>query len=427
MTTAASVQSVPSRVQRALPGARYALGVLTFINLLNYLDRYIVSGVIPRIEETFGIDHAQAGALQTVFIVVYMLVAPLGGYLGDRYPRRWVLAVSIFIWSLATFGAGLATTYAVLLFSRAIVGVGEAGYGTVSPGLIADYFPFSERTRALSVFYVAIPVGAALGYVVGGWIGNTWTWHWAFFVGGVPGMLAAALALRMREPPRGATEEGGAAAAEKEKVPFGVGLKNLRHNAFYWVSVAGLTLMTFSIGGLAIFMPTFLETERGVPGAQAAIIFGAVTAVSGILGTLVGGVLGDRAEKKSVTGGLWLSGVGMLLAAPFMVWCAHTQSVPLIYVASFLAMFLVFLNNGPLNAAIVSSVPPLFRSFAVGLSVLIYHLLGDAISPPIIGWLGDKLSLAAAITLNAIPVALGGLVLVIGARLLHRPVTVPAT
>jgi MFS family permease len=381
------VPKAPSRVQAALPGARYALGVLTFINLLNYLDRYIVSGVIPRIEETFGIDHAQAGWLQTVFILVYMLVAPLGGYLGDRYPRRWVLSLSIFIWSFATFGAGLAGSFAVLLLSRAIVGVGEAGYGTVSPGLIADYFPFSERTRALSVFYVAIPVGAALGYVLGGWIGNTWTWHWAFFVGGIPGLLAAALALRMHEPPRGATEEGGAAAAEK--VPFLVGLKNLRHNAFYWVSVAGLTLMTFSIGGLAIFMPTFLETERGVPPTQAAIVFGAVTAVSGILGTLVGGVLGDRAEKKSVTGGLWLSGVGMLLAAPFMVWCAHTASVPLIYTAAFLAMFLVFLNNGPLNAAIVSAF---HRCSGLCGRAERAHLppAGDALSPPIIGWLGTS-------------------------------------
>jgi MFS family permease len=407
----------PAPVLARLPGAGYALGVLTFINLLNYLDRYIVSGVIPRIEETFGVDHAQAGWLQTVFILVYMLVAPLGGYLGDRYPRRWVLSLSIAIWSFATVGAGLAGSFAVLLLSRAIVGVGEAGYGTVSPGLIADYYPLNERTRALSVFYVAIPVGAALGYVLGGWIGNTWTWHWAFFVGGLPGLVAAMLALRMHEPPRGATEEGGAAAAQK--VPFLVGLKNLGHNAFYWVSVAGLTLMTFSIGGLAIFMPTFLELERGVAPTEAAIVFGAVTAVSGILGTLVGGVLGDRAERKSATGGLWLSGVGMLLAAPFMVWCAHTASVPLIYATAFAAMFLVFLNNGPLNAAIVSAVPPLFRSFAVGLSVLIYHLLGDALSPPIIGWLGDKLSLGTAITLNAIPVFLGGLVLVVGARVLH--------
>src|SRR5262249_14368424 len=153
--------------------------------------------------------------------------------------------------------------------------------------------------------------------------------------------------------------------------------------------------------------------------------FGAVAAIAGLLGTLGGGVLGARAEKKSITGGLWLSGVGMPLAAPFMVWTANAASVPIIFAAAFLAMFLVFLNNGPLNAAVVSSVPPHFRSFAVGLSVLCYHALGDAISPPIIGWLGDRLSLGTAIALNALPGFLGGLLLVVGARVLHRPVTVP--
>ena len=407
------------RVRSALPGAGYALGVLTFINLLNYLDRYLVAGVLPRIEESLHIDHAQAGTLQSVFIVVYMLVAPLGGYFGDRYPRRWVLAVSILVWSFATLGAGLAGTYLALLVTRAIVGVGEAGYGTVSPGLIADFYPFHQRTRALSVFYVAIPVGSALGYVVGGWIGNTWSWHAAFFVGGLPGLLAAFLALRMHEPARGATEEGGASA--ETKMPFLAGLRGLRSNAFYWVSVAGLTLMTFSIGGLAVFMPTFLERERGVPPKEAAIVFGALLCVSGLVGTLVGGVVGDRAERKSVTGGLKISGWGMLLAAPFMVWTAYAGSVPIIFAAAFIAMFLVFLNNGPLNNAIVSAVPPLFRSFAVGLSVLCYHALGDAISPPIIGWLGDRLSLGTAIALNAIPVAVGGLLLIVGARLLHGP------
>ena len=410
---------VESTVRSALPGAGFALGVLTFINVINYLDRYLVAGILPRIEDSLHIDHAQGGLLQSIFIVVYMLVAPLGGYVGDRYPRRWVLSLSILIWSFATFGSGLAGTFAVLLFARALVGVGEAGYGTVSPGLIADFFPLSQRTRALSVFYVAIPVGSALGFALGGWIGNTWSWHHAFFVGAIPGILAAILALRMREPARGATEEGG--ASSQTKMPFLEGLRGLRSNSFYWVSVAGLTLMTFSIGGLAVFMPTFLEKERGVPGAQAAIVFGALLCVSGLVGTLVGGVLGDRAERKSSTGGLWLSGWGMLLAAPFMVWAAYSGSVPIIYAASFCAMFLVFLNNGPLNAAIVSAVPPLFRSFAVGLSVLAYHALGDAISPPIIGWLGDRLSLGHAIALNAIPVFLGGLLLVVGARLLHGP------
>ncbi|HUM12809.1 MAG TPA: MFS transporter [Myxococcaceae bacterium] len=401
-----------------IPGAAYALGVLTFINFINYLDRYLVPGALTRIEDGLGINHAQAGELQTAFIVVYTLAAPIGGYIGDRFPRRFVLAGSIFLWSLATLGSGLAGSFAALLFARGLVGVGEAGYGIVSPGLIADFYPPSMRTRALSIFYVAIPVGSALGYVLGGWLANRFSWQTAFFVGAIPGMIAAVLALRVREPHRGATE---AVEPTQTKMPMAQGLRELRHNTYYWVSVAGLTLMTFSIGGLSVYMPAFLERERGVSGAEAGIWFGAIAAVAGLTGTLVGGVLGDRAERKSRTGGLWVSGVGMLLAAPFMVLTARAGTMPVILGAAFVAMFLVFLNNGPLNNAIVSSVPPLFRSFAVGLSVLAYHLLGDAISPPIIGRIGDRFSLAMAIALNAIPVAVGGLVLMVGARLLHGP------
>ncbi|MGZ3446312.1 MAG: spinster family MFS transporter [Myxococcaceae bacterium] len=401
-----------------IPGAAYALGVLTFINFINYLDRYLVPGALTRIVDGLGIDYTQAGVLQTAFIVVYTLAAPFGGFLGDRYPRRWVLAGSIFLWSLATFGSGLAQGFTHLVVARALVGVGEAGYGTVSPGLIADYYPPSHRTRALSIFYVAIPVGSALGYVLGGWVANTWSWHMVFFVGSIPGLLAVVLALRVREPHRGASE---AVEPAQTRLPMAQGLRELGHNSHYWVSVAGLTLMTFSIGGLSVYMPAFLERERGMSGAQAGIWFGAIAALAGLTGTLVGGVLGDRAERKSRTGGLWVSGVGMLLAAPAMVWTARAGSIPVILTAAFVAMFLVFLNNGPLNNAIVSAVPPLFRSFAVGLSVLAYHLLGDAISPPIIGWVGDRLSLGTAIALNAIPVALGGLVLMVGARLLHGP------
>ncbi len=417
--------TAPARAERPeassgslIPGAAYALGILTFINFINYLDRYLVPGALTRIEDGLGINHAQAGELQTAFIVVYTFAAPIGGYIGDRFPRRFVLAGSIFLWSLATLGSGLAGSFAALLFARGLVGVGEAGYGIVSPGLIADFYPPSMRTRALSIFYVAIPVGSALGYVLGGWLANRFSWQTAFFVGAIPGMIAAVLALRVREPHRGATED---VESTQTKMPMAQGLRELRHNTYYWVSVAGLTLMTFSIGGLSVYMPAFLERERGVSGAEAGIWFGAIAAVAGLTGTLVGGVLGDRAERRSRTGGLWVSGVGMMLAAPFMVLTARAGTMPVILGAAFVAMFLVFLNNGPLNNAIVSSVPPLFRSFAVGLSVLAYHLLGDAISPPIIGRIGDRLSLATAIALNAIPVAAGGLVLMVGARLLHGP------
>jgi len=232
----------------------------------------------------------------------------------------------------------------------------------------------------------------------------------------------AAFALRVPDPPRGATDEG----PPPIKVPFRVALLRLRSNATYWTAVAGLTLMTFSIGGLANWMPSFLELERGVNPEVAGLYFGAITAFAGIVGTLVGGWLGDVADRRSTTGGMSLSGWGLLLAVPFMALVALAHSPAIIFSAVAVAQFCIFLNNGPLNAAIVSAVPGDVRSFAVGLSVLAYHALGDAISPPLIGMVADRTSLGTAILLNAIPVGLGGLLLVVGARLLgHRVLSGP--
>jgi len=401
--------------------ARYGLTILTLINLLNYLDRYIAAGMMPRIMEAFHVDKAAAGWLGSVFIIVYMVFAPLAGVLGDRFPRRLVLAGGVFLWSLATVGGGFAGTFASLLLARSIVGIGEAGYGTVAPGLIADLFPRNERSRMLGYFYVAIPVGSAMGFALGGWLGHAYSWQHAFWVAGVPGLLVAFFALRVPDPPRGATDEG----PPPVKLPFKEGLVRLRKNAMYWTAVAGLTLMTFSIGGLANWMPSFLELERGVKPEIAGLYFGGITAVAGIVGTLVGGWLGDVADRRSTTGGMSLSGWGLLLAVPLMAVVALAHSPAVIFAAVAGAQFFIFLNNGPLNAAIVSAVPADVRSFAVGLSVLAYHALGDAISPPIIGMIADRSSLGTAILLNGIPVALGGIVLVIGARLLGHPASHP--
>jgi MFS transporter, Spinster family, sphingosine-1-phosphate transporter len=401
--------------------ARYGLAVLTVINLLNYLDRYIAAGMMPRIIEAFHISKAAAGWLGSVFIIVYMLFAPVAGVLGDRYPRRLVLAAGVFLWSLATVGAGFAGTFAALLVARSIVGIGEAGYGTVAPGLIADLFKREQRSRMLAYFYVAIPVGSAMGFALGGWLGHRYSWQHAFWVGGIPGLLVAAFALRVPNPPRGATDEG----PPPVKVPFGESLRRLRKNGTYWTAVAGLTLMTFSIGGLANWMPSFLELERGVNPEVAGLYFGAITAVAGIVGTLVGGWLGDVADRRSTTGGMSLSGWGLLLAVPLMAVVALAHSPVLIFAAVAGAQFCIFLNNGPLNAAIVSAVPGDVRSFAVGVSVFAYHALGDAISPPLIGLVADRSSLGTAILLNAIPIALGGVLLVVGAKLLGHPLSVP--
>jgi len=396
--------------------AHFGLGVLTSINLVNYLDRYLVAALLPLILKDFGLSYKEGGALATLFIVVYMVAAPLGGYLGDRMPRKVLIAGSVFIWSLATIGSGLAPSFGWLLVARAAVGIGEAGYGTITPGLISDFYPRERRTRMLSIFYTAMPVGAALGFAIGGWVGAAHGWHVAFFVGGVPGLVLSVLSLFIHEPVRGATETGPV----EEKVPFAVGLRALGKNGIFWASTLGLTLMTFSVGGLAYWMPTFLEVERHFAPQMATAAFGGVTLLAGLFGTLAGGWLGERAERKSNTGGLWVSGVGLALSAPLVFLTARAMHAPVIFTVVFAAQFLIFMNTGPLNAAICNCVPPHFRSFAMGVSTVILHLLGDAPSPYLIGVIGDRFSLGTAIEVNALPLLLSGAVLLIGARLFRQ-------
>ncbi len=404
--------------------AAFGLGILTLVNLLNYTDRYIVAGVMRELQEKFKLDDTSGGLLATTFMVVYMLASPLGGFLGDRLPRRLLIGIAVLVWSLATVASGLASSFMFLLIARAATGVGEAGYGTIAPAFISDLFKPSRRARMLAIFYTAMPLGAAIGFVLGGKLG----FPNAFYVGGAPGLVLGVLCFFMTEPARGAMED-----KPVEKIPFFDGLKVLLTNARFWVTTAGLTLMTFSIGGLANWMPKFLSTERGYDDGEAGLVLGATTVIGGLLGTVAGGVLGDKLEKRQRGGSIWMSGIGLTLAAPMMLLAVHAGSKPLLLTALLVAQFLIFLNTGPLNATIVNVVPPAFRAFAFSISTMTLHLFGDAASPAIIGWISDTSKahggpgLATAIQINALPVLLGGVVLLLGARLFRRDAPLPGT
>jgi MFS transporter, Spinster family, sphingosine-1-phosphate transporter len=398
----------------------FGLLVLTAINLVNYLDRYLLAGVLHEVEGEFKLSHAAGGTIASTFIIVSTFASPIGGFLGDRLPRRYLIAGAVALWSLATVGSGLATSFAFLLVARALTGVGEAGYGTVAPAYLSDLFPASKRSRILSIFYIAIPLGAAAGFVLGGAMADQGNWRHAFFIGGAPGLLLAVGALFLPEPTRGAMDGPGA----RVKVPFVEGLKALAGNTRFWFSTAALTLMTFSIGGLGWWMKTFLQTERGFSGSAAGYALGATTVIGGLVGTILGGLLGDKLEKRKPGGGIWLSAWGLSLAAPFMIASTLFTDRNLILGALLLAQVLIFLNQGPLNASVVNAVPPGFRAFAVGLCTLTLHLLGDATSPTLIGYIGDASSLERAIQVNALPVLLAGVVLFWGLK--HFRAAAPA-
>ncbi len=398
--------------------AYYGLGVLSVINLLNYLDRYILAGVMEKVQKQFDLTDTEGGTLATTFMLVYMCASPLGGYLGDRLPRKWLIAGAVMLWSLATIGSGLATGFAMLVVARGLTGVGEAGYGTIAPSFISDLFRKERRSRMLSIFYTAMPLGAAAGFIIGGYIGERFSWQAAFFVGGAPGIALAVLSLFLPQPRRGGMDEGPTVAP----VPFAQGFKALLGNARFWFTTAGLTLMTFGIGGLSNWMPKFLSSERGFTGGDAGFYLGASTVLGGLLGTIAGGFVGDRMDRKRPGGGVLLSAIGLVVAAPLMFLCVMIDGRALLFIGLFLAQFFIFLNNGPLNAAIVNSVPPHLRAFAFGISTLTLHLFGDAASPVVIGWISDHSSLGTAIKLNAIPVLAGGLVLFVGLKhFAHRP------
>ncbi len=407
----ATVSAAPDAARRSEPARRLAVGglaALTILNLLNYLDRYVVSAIVPDLQRAhMGLTDFRAGALMTGFLVVYMLTAPLFGVLGDRISRTRTMAVGVFLWSLATGLSGIARNYLQLLLGRALVGVGEAAYGTIAPALLADYFPLRSRGRVFAIFYMAIPVGSALGYIVGGLVAHWYDWRAAFFVAGVPGLVLAAWSLRLPDPPRG-VQEAEAVEESLEEPGFITVYWRLLERPAYRLTVLGYAAYTFAVGGLAFWMPTFLERVRDIPGQQATTGFGAIVVATGFIGTFAGGWLGDYWLKFSREAYFWLSAVTALLAVPFAVVALVAPEPALYYSAIVAAELLLFMSTGPLNSAIVNLVAPRERASAVALSVLMIHLLGDVISPPVIGAISDRTSLGLATLIVPVAIALCG-------------------
>jgi MFS family permease len=324
-----------------------------------------------------------------------------------------LIALGVACWSIATALSGLAWNFTSLFVARASVGMGEAAYVTVGPSLLSDYFPRDQRGRVMAIFFCAIPVGSALGYVVGGLMDAHFGWRMAFFVAGIPGILLALLCLQLADPPRGSQDRDraetaaareGSSGARPAGRDFFLSYVKLLHNKPYALTVLGYVAYTFALGGLAFWMPAFLERIRGIPRDQATVSFGTIVVITGFIGTFVGGWLGDYCAKYSNRAYLWISATATLLAAPF-AWVALTAASSTTYLVCMVAaQLLMFLSTGPINASIVNLVLPTQRASANALGVFTIHVLGDVPSPIIIGMLSDASSLSRAVKI--VPVAI---------------------
>jgi len=373
--------------------ARYALALLLAVNLINYIDRQVLYAVFPLIKSDFSLSDTALGFLGSAFMICYMCSAPLLGWIGDRGSRVRLASCGIAVWSLATALSGIAPGYRSLLAARTVVGIGEASFGTVSPGLISDFFSKERRGRVLSYFYLAIPVGSAIGYLLGGILGFHFGWKAAFLMVGAPGLLLAVAVWFLRDPKEMAAPEQRRPVPKPSLAAYGIFLKN---RSFICNTLA-MTSMTFAIGGLAQWMPTFLYRIHGLDVARGNTYFGAVTVLAGIAGTLSGGWLGDRLQRKSPKGYLLVSGWGFLMGIPITVFAISSQTLAGCLTATFFAEFFLFFNTGPLNTVIVNVSPADRRAMAFAINIFFIHALGDAISPTLLGWFSDLWGLRAAL------------------------------
>ncbi|HMF09208.1 MAG TPA: MFS transporter [Thermoanaerobaculia bacterium] len=405
------------RAPQAVPvrAAGFSLAILTFINLFNYLDRFVLASLVESLKSSeLHLSDKQLGALAASFIIVYMLVSPLFGTLGDRKRRPPLLALGVGIWSLATALGGFARSFAGLLAARAGVGVGEAAYGTIAPALLADFFPKEKRGRVFAVFFAAIPIGSAAGYILGGTAEQKFGWRAAFWIAGGPGLLLALACLLLFDPPRGGQDPGSGAAPQAGSV-WSAYRRLLANRPYTW-TVLGYAAYTFALGGLAFWAPAFLERVRGMARNEATVNFGAIVVVTGFVGTFAGGWLGDWWLKRSRGGYLWLSGVATLAAAPAALVAFVAPQKAVFLTAIVVAELLLFASTGPINSAIVNLVAPNERATAVALSILAIHLLGDVPSPPLIGAVSDATSLAHAFLILPVVIAASGVLWMVAAR-----------
>jgi MFS family permease len=390
-------KSTPSKF-----GIHRALILLLAINLFNYIDRQILAAVEPEVRKQFFLpDDPSAlekmGWLSTAFLASYMIMAPIFGMLADRLSRWLIVGCSVALWSLASGWSGLASSFAVLLTTRMMVGIGEAGYGPAAPTIISDIYPEERRGRMMSYFYMAIPVGSALGYVFGGQVGAHYGWRMPFYLVTIPGLLLATLCFFMRDPRgvRARTE----LTHEKPKIKM-ADVAALFRIPSYVLNTGAMAAMTFAIGGMQWWIISYIVEFRVAefpPDPQllgnVTTKFGVIVVVAGLLATLFGGWLGDWLRKKVASAYFLVSGFGILISFPATVAMLYVP-FPTAWYLIFIACFFLFFNTGPANAALANVTPPRIRATAFALNILVIHALGDALSPPLMGWIAGQARLA---------------------------------
>jgi MFS transporter, Spinster family, sphingosine-1-phosphate transporter len=408
--------AVEGGMKKSISGANGALLLLLGINLFNYIDRQILAALEPDIRASFfAPDDVNAmtktGLLGDAFFVTYMISAPILGLLADRFSRWIIVGSAVILWSLASGGSGLAATFGILFATRVCVGIGEGGYGPAAPTILSDLFPIETRGRVMAIFCAAIPVGSALGYVIGGLVGAHLGWRWAFYFVAPPGLLLGLLCFWQRDPR--VSEHHLVQKSPRRSLRDYL---NLFRTRSYLINCIAMTLMTFVQGGLGFWAPAYLRYRNQSPDVGMTI-FGLITVVAGLIATLLGGVIADRLRSRFAGSYFWVSGIGMLIACPFFIVTLYSP-FPAAWIPMFLAIFFLFLNTGPSNTALANVSLPAVRATAFAASIFVIHALGDVQAFWLLGYIGGHTNMHVAFLFVSGIILASGLAWLIGVKYL---------
>jgi MFS family permease len=375
------------------------------INFLNYMDRYVGAAASPLIQKEFHLSDSQVGLLGSAFLLVYAVAAVPFGFWADRGVRKTVVAAGVAIWSLATLFTGFARTFPQLFVSRAVLGIGEAGYYPAGTSLLSDYFPKEQRGRTMSIWGVGSTFGIAVGFAGGGYIAEKFGWRSAFFFAAVPGIVFALLAFGLREPLRGSAEKVGRAVEKIHDASLRNFIDLLRIRTLR-ATILSQTLLYFVLASNAFWLPILLTRRFNLSVGKAGLLAGVVLVAGGLIGTLAGGWIADRRARNDPSAHLQVGIAGFLLGAIFitiaLVAPLNVGPVPVFVPAFVVAVVCLYLYSGPFTALAQNVVSPGLRASAVTMLLFISHVLGDSHSTFDVGWISDRIgSLQTALLITS--------------------------
>jgi MFS transporter, Spinster family, sphingosine-1-phosphate transporter len=401
--------------------ARFAKGLFWFIvgvNFLNYLDRYTLPAVLEPLGRDLHLTDGQRGWLGSAFLFSYMIAAPIFGVLGDRFSRPRLISLAIAAWSVATAATWFVRSFAELVLLRSVVGIGEAAYYGLGVAMLCDLVPERERAGKLTWFFLAIPLGSAIGFGLAGAIAQHLGWRASFLVCGLPGLAVAIAMWFARDPERGAND---LVADETRDLGFGARLRFLFTHRIWLAATLCYVGYTFAVGALTHWSSSFLERVHGVSTGSSGLTFGAMAAITGIAGTLAGGALTQRLSRRWINFDVWFSSATLCLSIAGVAGYLLAPGLGAALASLFLALLLLFASTTPVNNLTVTYLPASIRAWGAAINVLLIHLLGDAVSPEIVGAMSDRgganaASLATALLVTLPALLFAGLVLLLARR-----------